>query len=70
VTTPEDRQNPWTWEGAAHAQLRDSVLHASPSERLKALEDLLTLAEKSGALSRRRQQEAHHWSHLWSSGLE
>ena len=66
MTTPEDRQSPWIWEGAAHAHLRDSVLHTSASERLKALEDLLALAEKCGALNRRRQREAEYWSRLWS----
>jgi len=68
VTTPEDRKSPWTWEGAAYAQLRDSVLHTSASERVEALENLLALAEESGALDRRRQQEAEYWSRLWSRG--
>ena len=66
MTTPENRQNPWTWEGAVYAHLRDSVLHASPSERLRALEGLLALAEDCGALNRCRQQEAEYWSGLWS----
>jgi len=65
VTTPEDWKNPWTWEGAAYARLRDAVLHTSASERVETLENLLTLAEESGALNRRRQQEAEYWSRFW-----
>ena len=66
MTTPEDRQNPWTWEGSAYAHLRDSVLHTSASERLKVLEAMLALAEECGALNRCRQREAEYWSRLWS----
>ena len=70
MTTPEDRQNAWTWEGAAHAQLRDAVLHTSASERLKVLEDMLALAEEFGALNRCRQQEEEYWSRLWSRNAD
>lgn len=62
----DDRQNPWTREGAAYAQLRDSVLQTSPTERLRTLEQLMDLAESSGALQRHRQQEAEHWAQLWA----
>ncbi len=68
MTKRDDRDNPWTWEGAAYAQLRDSVLRTSASERVETLENLLTLAEESGALNRRRQQEAEYWSRIWPGG--
>ena len=67
MTTPDDRNNPWTWEGAAYAQLRDSVLRTSASDRLRALEELLDLAEASGALNRCRQQEEEDWVRFWSN---
>lgn len=67
MTIPDDRHNPWTREGAAYAQLRDSVLHTSPTERLRALEQLMDLAEAAGALKRRRQQEAEYWARLWAN---
>jgi len=66
MTTPEDRDNPWTWEGAAYARLRDSVLRTSATDRLQALEQLMALAEECGALKRCRQREADYWARVWS----
>ncbi|MFU8832034.1 MAG: hypothetical protein ACNA7J_07750 [Wenzhouxiangella sp.] len=70
MTTPDDRHNPWTWEGAAYAQLQDSVLRTSPADRLRALDQLLDLAEASGALNRRRREEAEYWAGFWNPSAD
>lgn len=66
-TGSDDRHNPWTFEGAAYAQLVHSVRHSTATERIKALEEMLALAESSGALARTRAREAAYWQQLWSS---
>lgn len=66
TTAPDDRDNPWTREGADYARLRDSVLRTSPTERLHALEELMALAENCGALDRCRRKEAEYWARVWS----
>ncbi len=67
-TGSDDRHNPWTFEGAAYAQLVDSVKNTSPTDRIRALEHMLALAEASGALARLREREAAYWERVWSEG--
>ncbi len=64
-TGSDDKHNPWTFEGAAHAQLVYAVRNTTATERIKALEEMLALAEASGALARTRAREAAYWQRLW-----
>lgn len=61
-----DRDNPWTFEGARYAQLRDSVLKTTPTDRIRWLEQALAIAESSGALARQRARERRYWEQLWN----
>lgn len=63
-----DADNPFTFEGARRAQLRDAVLNTTPEERVRWLEEALRLAEQSGALARTREKERAYWERLWQSG--
>lgn len=45
-----------TWRGTEQWQL-ELALRATPAQRLERLEDLLRLAEQSGALQRLRRSE-------------
>lgn len=66
MTTESDRGEAWTFEGAARAQLIDSVRRTSATDRVRILGELLDLAESSGALSRLRVREKDAWDRLWS----
>lgn len=62
----DDRDNPWTFEGARYAQLRDSVLKSTSTDRIRWLEQALVIAESSGALALRRARERRYWEQLWN----
>jgi len=66
VTTGSDEGEAWTFDGAARAHLIDSVRRTSATDRVRILEELLDLAESSGALSRLRVREKNAWDRLWS----
>lgn len=69
-TGSDDKHNPWTFAGAARARLVDSVKNTTPTERIRALEDMLDLAETSGALARLRERESAYWQRVWSGGSD
>ena len=53
MTDPSEPSGRWdaSWEGARR-QARESVLEATPDQRLAWLEEVLELAHRSGALAR------------------
>jgi len=58
--------SPWTFSGARHAQLVDSLRSSTATDRVAVLEQLLDLAESSGALAKTRAREEADWRSIWS----
>ncbi|MCC5867238.1 MAG: hypothetical protein JJU27_01890 [Gammaproteobacteria bacterium] len=56
-----------SFEGAARAQLRDTLLRSTPEERVRWLSEMLDVAEASGALARIRAAEDAYWQRLWNA---
>lgn len=55
-----------SFAGARHARLRDQVERTTPTQRVHHLEELLDLAQASGALARKREHERRYWERVWS----
>lgn len=65
LNTVPDRDNPLTFSGARQSRLRDQVERMTATDRVHHLEELLSLAESSGALARKRERERRYWERVW-----